>query len=75
MNEIKIRVSAGTVLHYGNWDAFCQLKGISEWAINEGRMSSSEEFDLTPQEAYQVGLRGYAIRALENASHEPGHSL
>jgi hypothetical protein len=68
--NIKITVAAGDILDSGNWDAFCKLRGISEWALNEGQMASSEIFSLTLKEAYQIGLRSAIIRGLEQAEDD-----
>lgn len=51
-----IRISAGEILDRADWDKFCALKGINEWALNEGRMDSEDMFDLTLDEARQIGL-------------------
>ena len=53
---MKIKVTAGEVLDKGDWDTFCDLKGLSVYAINEGLMSSDETFELTLQEAKEVGM-------------------
>jgi len=58
---MKIVVTAGEVNDKGNWEAFCELKSIGYWAMNEGQLESSEEFTLTFEEAKKIGLR-YAIR-------------
>lgn len=66
--NIKIVITAGEILDSGHWDAFCKLRGISEWAMNEGQMSSSEKVTLTLKEALQVGLRHAILRGLEEAA-------
>ena len=53
---MKIIVTANEILDKGNWDAFCELKGINPWCVNEGLMVYSEEFSLTPDEIRQIGM-------------------
>lgn len=54
---MKITITAGELIDKGVWDEFCNLFGISVWAVNEGRMSSDEEFTLTLEQARKIGLR------------------
>jgi hypothetical protein len=54
--EITVTVTAGEILDKGDWDVFCDLKGLNPWCINEGLMESSEKFTLTLEEARQVRL-------------------
>lgn len=53
---MKYTLTASEILDRGIWDEFCQLRGINEWAINEGLMDSDEEFTFTEEEAQKLGL-------------------
>ena len=55
-DQIKVRVPAKALLDKGLWLAACDELGINEWAINEGRMDSSEELVLTQRQAKKIGL-------------------
>ena len=37
-----------------NWEKFCELKGVSEWAVNEGYGHSEIELNLA--EAHDLGI-------------------
>ena len=52
---MKIIVTAGYVLEHGDWDKFCDIVGLSVYAINEG-MDKNREFSLTLKQAVQLGL-------------------
>ena len=52
----KIVVTAGQINDSGNWHAFCDLRGIGEWAMNEGQLDSSEEFTFTVEEIVKIGM-------------------
>jgi hypothetical protein len=53
---MKYVATAREILDRGIWQEFCDLRGINEWAINEGRMDASEEFTFTEEEALRLGL-------------------
>lgn len=53
---MKVTITAREILDKGNWDAFCELKGLNPWCINEGLMDAGEEFSLTLAEIRQIGL-------------------
>jgi len=53
---MKVTVTARELLDRGLWIEFCEKRGINSWAINEGQMLDSEEFELTPTEAIELGL-------------------
>jgi hypothetical protein len=63
---VKIVATAGEINDRGDWHAFCALKGIGEWAMNEGSLGSSEEFTFSTEEAHKVGLASAIIRDLED---------
>jgi hypothetical protein len=48
---MRIVVTLREVLYNGNWDKFCELKGLNPWCINEGLADGSEEYTLTVSEA------------------------
>jgi len=54
--KVTIKTTFGEILNQGNWDRFCDLKGINEWCINEGLANSDEKVELTIEEAKQVGI-------------------
>jgi hypothetical protein len=37
-----------------DWDKFCALKGVSEWAVKEG--GGDVQITLNVQEAHQLGI-------------------
>ena len=61
---MEIVVTAGQINDHGDWHAFCELKGIGEWAMNEGRLDSSEKFTFTVEEIVKIGMSGFLIRRL-----------
>jgi len=58
---MKMIITAGEALDYGWWSKICDLKGINEWAINEGQMDREEEIELTEKEVIQIGFARYLI--------------
>lgn len=54
-NSMEIMVTAGEVLYNGNWELFCHITGLSEYALNEG-MDENEQFYLTIEQAKEIGL-------------------
>ena len=53
---MKIIVTAEELIDRGDWDSFCEEKGINPWSVNEGLMDSDEEFVLSVQDARRYGL-------------------
>ena len=53
---MKLIFTANEILDKGCWDDFCESRGYSVWCINEGQMSSDEEFTFTEDEAKTIGL-------------------
>lgn len=53
---LRVVATARELLDRGVWLEFCELRGINEWAINEGRMDDDEQFNFTPDEAKKLGL-------------------
>lgn len=52
---MKLKITAQEIWDQGCWSEFCDLKGISVYAMNEG-MDENTEFELTPEEAKDIGL-------------------
>jgi hypothetical protein len=55
--NITVAITAREALDLHVWDALCALKGINEWAINEGMMDVNEEITLSLDEVQQLGLQ------------------
>lgn len=53
---MRIILTASEILDRGAWDTFCEDRGISVWAMNEGQMDSDEEFSFTEAEARKYGF-------------------
>ena len=53
---MKYILSASELMDRGLWLEFCELRGINEWAVNEGMMDSDEEFVFSEDEAATLGL-------------------
>ncbi len=53
---MRITITVEEVLDRCLWDKVCALKGINIWAVNEGMMELTEEIQLTPLEAEELGL-------------------
>ena len=53
---MKLTYTANEIMVCGDWLKFCEIKGINEYAMNEGLMSGNEEFELTEDEAREIGL-------------------
>lgn len=64
---MRIELTAREILDYGDWDAFCTLRGINEWAINEGLMDADESFSLTTEELSKIG---FSIESLSKIRSE-----
>lgn len=54
---MKYVITAGEANERGIWDDLCEMFGINPWAMNEGLMESSYEFQLSEQQAKQLGLK------------------
>ena len=64
---MKIKTTPREIIDQGCWLAFCDLKGINEYALNEGTMSDTEEFELTLEEAREIGLYSDSFEVLSEA--------
>lgn len=54
--DITVTLTADEAIDLGIWDKLCAMKGISIWAINEGTVSSDQDFFLTKEETFDLGL-------------------
>lgn len=61
---MKIVITVDEAIDLGIWESFCKMRGISEWALNEGLMNLNEEITLSKQEAVDLGI--YPIRSSMN---------
>lgn len=53
---MKIKITVREAFNKHIWDKVCQMRGLNEWAVAEGLMSSDEELEFTEEEANQLGL-------------------
>ena len=53
---MKVRLTVREVMDNYLWDKVCEMKGYSEWCVNEGLMSSDEEIEFSEKEAKELGL-------------------
>lgn len=54
---MKVILTADEIVDSGQWETFCEKRGINLWAINEGLMSGNEEFTFTVDELRDLGIR------------------
>jgi hypothetical protein len=52
----QVKVTARELLDRGAWMRACEMTGLSEWAVNEGRMDASDTVTLTLAQAVELGL-------------------
>ena len=52
----QVKVTARELLDRGAWIRACEMTGLNEWAVNEGRMDDSETVTLTLAQAVELGL-------------------
>ncbi len=43
-------LTTNEISNLGYWDRFCELRGYSVWAMNEGQVRDGEEFEFTREE-------------------------
>lgn len=53
---MKIIVTAEEIIDRGEWEKFCEDRGINVYAVNEGLMDEDEEFILNYGEANKYGF-------------------
>ncbi len=54
--KLKVTITAHEAIEKGIWDDLCELRGWNVWIVNEGRMDSDHEIELTEQEARKLRL-------------------
>lgn len=52
---MKVVITAREAMNRGVWDEFCEMAGLSVYAMNEG-MDPEQEFILTEEQARELGL-------------------
>lgn len=52
----EMRITGGELLNNGWWLKYCELTGTNEWCMNEGLASSDTEFELTIEQAAEIGI-------------------
>jgi hypothetical protein len=63
----QVTVTARYLLDHGLWVRACEMTGLNEWAVNEGRMDAGETVTLTLAQAAELGL----LDASEPARERP----
>lgn len=53
---MKVILTVTEIMDRGLWIEFCEMKGINEWSVNEGRLDGEEEFVFSKEEAQKLGL-------------------
>ena len=53
---MEIIITVDELMDKGIWDEFCEGRGISVWAVNEGQMDYNQEFILTKEEVKKFGF-------------------
>lgn len=53
---MNVQITAHEAIERGIWDQVCEMKGLNEWAVNEGMMDGDELLTFTEKEAKQLGL-------------------
>jgi hypothetical protein len=53
---MKLVLTAREALDRGIWTQLCELKGLNQYAINEGMMDDSQEIELNDAEARELGF-------------------
>jgi len=53
---MKIVITVDEAISLGIWESFRKMRGISEWALNEGLIRIDDEITLNKQEAVDLGV-------------------
>ena len=53
---VKIIITADEAIELGIWEDLCRIKGINEYAVNEGMITGSDEISLNGEEAAELGI-------------------
>ena len=51
-----MKLTGRELLDNGWWMRFCDVTGTNEWCINEGLADDTTEFELTAQQANEIGI-------------------
>ena len=51
-----MKLTGRELLDNGWWMRFCDVTGTNEWCINEGLADDTTEFELTAQQAKEIGI-------------------
>ena len=53
---MNISVTVREICDKGKWMDLCDITGINEWALSEGRIDYDERITLTDEQACKLGL-------------------
>jgi hypothetical protein len=53
---MKIIMTANEIYDRGIWEEVCDMKDISEWALNEGAIDGNHEIVFTKEESIKLGI-------------------
>lgn len=54
--KITVTVTAQELLDKGRWSDYCDKYGINPYCINEGRMDSTDEVEISYEDAMNWGF-------------------
>jgi hypothetical protein len=54
--ESIIKISIGELIDKGIWSDACNLLGLDEWCVNEGRASLDDTITITSEQAKELRL-------------------
>lgn len=63
----QVTVTARYLLDHDLWIRACEMTGLNEWAVNEGRMDAQDTVTFTLAQAAEIGL----LNAAEPARERP----
>lgn len=55
--ELTIKTTIGKLKDNYDWDKVCEVVGLCEWCLNEGRANRDDEVILNLEQAKKIGLR------------------
>ena len=53
---MEITLAVEEIFDKGLWMSVCEMKGLSEWAVNEGMLSSQDKITFNKEECEKLGL-------------------
>jgi hypothetical protein len=53
---VKVVITVGELIDKDLWFRAAELLGVSEYAVNEGQVSSDHQVWLSPGQAFELGL-------------------